>query len=346
MINNRQAGRRRGRGGQRTPGSNPGRGPENGNRIDNRARGNAAQLLEKYKTLARDAQMQGDRVNTEYYLQFADHYFRVLAETRSRFEENQPRRNANEQFDDGDEEDFDGNAEGMAEDRVDPYQADRGDRNASRDGGNRDGGNRESSNRDAGYRDNGNRDTNGRDNANRDAGNRDTGNRDSGARDGNRGNGRDQNRDGARDGGNRENYGNRSSAPRDGGQRDNQRDTARDNVPRDSIARDNAPRAAGPDRQPRRYQAEETGSDPVGVVNAPAHPAADEGDRPRRGRPRRATPATDSVTQHDEDIAIDADRLPPSLSLSAIVSDADVAPAEEKPRRRRRTPTSETTVAE
>ncbi|MEO5867649.1 MAG: DUF4167 domain-containing protein [Sphingomonas sp.] len=88
MINNRQAGRRRGRGGQqqRSQG-NPGR-PDNGNRIDNRARGNAAQLLEKYKSLAADAQRSGDRVNTEYYLQFADHYFRVLAETRSRFEEN------------------------------------------------------------------------------------------------------------------------------------------------------------------------------------------------------------------------------------------------------------------
>ena len=58
MINNRQqSGRRRGRGGQRPQGS-PGR-PEQGNRIDNRARGNASQLLEKYKTLARDAQTQG-----------------------------------------------------------------------------------------------------------------------------------------------------------------------------------------------------------------------------------------------------------------------------------------------
>ncbi|WP_323824732.1 DUF4167 domain-containing protein, partial [Pseudomonas aeruginosa] len=87
LINNRQAGRRRGRGGQqqRSSGGNPGR-QDTGNRIDNRARGNAAQLLEKYKTLARDAQMQGDRVNVEYYLQFADHYFRVLAETRARFE--------------------------------------------------------------------------------------------------------------------------------------------------------------------------------------------------------------------------------------------------------------------
>lgn len=89
-MNNRQAnnGRRRGRGGQ---GQRQGGGSSNqGNRIDNRARGNAAQLLEKYKNLARDAQMQGDRVNTEYYLQFADHYFRVLAESRARFEEQNP----------------------------------------------------------------------------------------------------------------------------------------------------------------------------------------------------------------------------------------------------------------
>jgi hypothetical protein len=95
-MNNRQAGRRRGRGGQR-PGNAPGR-SDNGNRIDNRSRGNAAQLLEKYKNLAADAQRAGDRVNTEYYLQFADHYFRVLSESRSRFEENRRQR------DDADEE--------------------------------------------------------------------------------------------------------------------------------------------------------------------------------------------------------------------------------------------------
>ena len=91
-MNNRQAnGRRRGRGGQQQQRSGGGSNQrDNGNRIDSRARGNAAQLLEKYKNLARDAQMQGDRVNTEYYLQFADHYFRVLSETRSRFEENNP----------------------------------------------------------------------------------------------------------------------------------------------------------------------------------------------------------------------------------------------------------------
>ena len=91
LLNNRQAGRRRGRTGQRPQGNN-GRGQEQGNRIDNRARGNAPQMLEKYKALARDAQMQGDRVITEYYLQFADHYFRVVAEMRARQEETRRQR--------------------------------------------------------------------------------------------------------------------------------------------------------------------------------------------------------------------------------------------------------------
>ena len=77
-------------------------------RPDNRQRGNAAQLLEKYKSLARDAQLAGDRVQTEYYLQYADHYFRVLEDSRSRFEEQQgqrrPRRDDDEDEDEGNEE--------------------------------------------------------------------------------------------------------------------------------------------------------------------------------------------------------------------------------------------------
>jgi hypothetical protein len=98
LINNRQNGRRRGRGGGPRP---TGGGPNPGNRQDNRSRGNAAQLLEKYKSLARDAQLAGDRVQTEYYLQFADHYFRVLSENRPRFEEQRPRQG---DFTDDDEE--------------------------------------------------------------------------------------------------------------------------------------------------------------------------------------------------------------------------------------------------
>jgi len=102
LINNRQGGRRRGRGGQ--GGRNLGGQP--GNRQDNRQRGNAAQLLEKYKSMARDAQLAGDRVQTEYFLQFADHYFRVLGESRSRFEEQNPGRQRDNEmdYDDGDED--------------------------------------------------------------------------------------------------------------------------------------------------------------------------------------------------------------------------------------------------
>jgi hypothetical protein len=55
-----------------------------GNRLDNRQRGNATQLLEKYRALARDAQQAGDRVTAEYYLQYAEHYYRVLGDYRDR----------------------------------------------------------------------------------------------------------------------------------------------------------------------------------------------------------------------------------------------------------------------
>ena len=108
LINNRQGGRRRGRGGQRPQGM-PGN--SGGNRQDNRQRGNAAQLLEKYKSLARDSQLAGDRVQTEYYLQFADHYFRVLEESRSRFEEQQSHRRRR----DDDEDELEGDEEMTAD---------------------------------------------------------------------------------------------------------------------------------------------------------------------------------------------------------------------------------------
>ena len=108
LINNRQGGRRRGRGGQRPQGM-PGN--AGANRQDNRQRGNAAQLLEKYKSLARDAQLAGDRVQTEHYLQYADHYFRVLEDNRSRFEEQQAQRRPRRD----DDEDVEGDEELVAE---------------------------------------------------------------------------------------------------------------------------------------------------------------------------------------------------------------------------------------
>ncbi len=113
-----------------------------GNARDNRQRGNAAQLLEKYKNMARDAQLAGDRVQTEYYLQFADHYFRVLGEGRARFEE-QRRQNGDEDGDDEGDEMMEADGEGdyevaerqprrrpeQREQRADrPERGDRGDR--------------------------------------------------------------------------------------------------------------------------------------------------------------------------------------------------------------------------
>lgn len=114
MISNRQGGRRRGRGGGQRPPNNV---PNSGNRQDNRQRGNAAQLHEKYKALARDAQLSGDRVQTEYYLQFADHYFRVLNEGRARFEEQRRPREDESGIEDEDLDEA-GNAASDTEDRF------------------------------------------------------------------------------------------------------------------------------------------------------------------------------------------------------------------------------------
>jgi len=177
LINNRQAnnGRRRGRGGQRQQGG--GNNPNSGNRIDNRARGNAAQLLEKYKNLARDAQMAGDRVNTEYYLQFADHYFRVLAETRSRFDEQNPQQRRQRDEFDGDEDEFDGedgnrSQDGDFADEGDE-QSDRPVRNERAERGERSD-RRPNRDRDQAPRDNAPRDRDGRNRDNRERDNRDT----------------------------------------------------------------------------------------------------------------------------------------------------------------------------
>ncbi len=45
---------------------------------DVRVRGNAWQVYEKYQSLARDAQMAGDRVAAENFLQHAEHYYRII----------------------------------------------------------------------------------------------------------------------------------------------------------------------------------------------------------------------------------------------------------------------------
>ena len=57
---------------------------------------------DKYSTLARDMQMNGDRVNAEYYFQHVEHYVRVLAEIAEKEppqQRHEPRHDAEDQTD-------------------------------------------------------------------------------------------------------------------------------------------------------------------------------------------------------------------------------------------------------
>ena len=109
--NNRRRGRNNNSNNSNRQQQNNRNGFDYNNNIDNRARGNASQMLEKYKKLASDAQFNDDRVNAEYHLQFADHYFRVLADFRGRQDvrqdqsERRPREDGREDRDDWQNED-------------------------------------------------------------------------------------------------------------------------------------------------------------------------------------------------------------------------------------------------
>jgi hypothetical protein len=133
--NNRRRGRGNNRGGQG--------GGNQGNRIDSRARGNAPQMLEKYRKLAHDASLNGDRVQTEYYLQFADHYFRVIADMRAQKDEPQRPRRDNEReqsssyYEPDEYEDAEDTSRGRQPqarpDEADEAAADEGQRGGERD---------------------------------------------------------------------------------------------------------------------------------------------------------------------------------------------------------------------
>ena len=342
MINNRQAGRRRGRGGQqqRSSGGNPGR-QDSGNRIDNRARGNAAQLLEKYKTLARDAQMQGDRVNVEYYLQFADHYFRVLAETRARFEENggavSTRRIQGATLDE-DEPEYEDEGERIEQSQGEQNRSEQ-NRGQQREGQGRD------QQRDGQQRD-GNRDPQ--------RGGQQNGYRQDGRQDGNRGYGssgngqRDQNPDGRdQQRGNGQEYDQRGRGNGNGAGGENGYD--RQVAPHRDEQVERAPRRDFQEQNDRIAQpAEQIARE--GAAEPEAAPEAVEAPRRGRGRPRRDAAPVASPIGSDaaafEDVGFMAERLPPSLNVSAV-ADSDGSDVAEKPRRRRgRPPASEAGTTE
>lgn len=52
-------------------------------RNEQQIRGNPKQLVEKYKNQARECLQAGDRMQAEYFFQFAEHYHRVLNENRN-----------------------------------------------------------------------------------------------------------------------------------------------------------------------------------------------------------------------------------------------------------------------
>lgn len=56
---------------------------------DIRVRGNAALVAEKYVQLARDADMSGDSVAAENYLQHAEHYFRIISAAQAQVQTQQ-----------------------------------------------------------------------------------------------------------------------------------------------------------------------------------------------------------------------------------------------------------------
>lgn len=321
MINNRQNGRRRGRGGNGSGGNNQRGGnagrPDSGNRIDSRARGNANQLYEKYKNLARDAQMSGDRVNTEYYLQFADHYFRVLNETRTRFEEQNPNAAPQRRIQPVDSfDDFDGDDEFGEE--GEPIRA--GEQGGQEGRGQRDGYRDQPPQRAQGqqgprYEP---REQNGRDQNGRDPSGRPQGQRDDNRRDEPRFEGRPAN------------------PRRDDGRAQPQQDRYDSRSGRDGGVREGGEREEGnrPQEGEDRYAmtgspvANDLGEDsPDGAEPTPIAPR-------RRGRPRRDAVAG-TVAEVEAPAALDADRLPPSLSLSASPAEADDGGEAAKPRRRR-----------
>jgi len=114
MKQSQQARKPRGR----TPSRKQSRGNGGNNRPEVKVRGNPKQLIEKYKTQARDAMQSGDRVQYEYFMQFADHYQRVLNDMRGPQEDsdNRGRRSRSERH--ADHNDAEGRTASDGEDAV------------------------------------------------------------------------------------------------------------------------------------------------------------------------------------------------------------------------------------
>ena len=123
---------------------------------EGKVRGTPQQIIDKYLTLARDAQLSGDRVAEQAFLQHAEHYTRMLGEAQREMAE---RQQFHQNRQDGDE-----NRDAQPNGNNGYQQRDQNGRDDNR----RDNGFRENGGRENGYRDNGHRDNGARDNGQRD----------------------------------------------------------------------------------------------------------------------------------------------------------------------------------
>lgn len=103
---------KRSRGRNRRSGGNPQNAFNNPNRHyesvgpDVKIRGSAQQVLEKYLQYARDAQTSGDRILSEAYFQFAEHYQRIVAKQQEvRLQQQNQHQNRGDRRDDRDDRD-------------------------------------------------------------------------------------------------------------------------------------------------------------------------------------------------------------------------------------------------
>jgi hypothetical protein len=72
---------------------------------EGKVRGTPQQIIDKYLSLARDAQTSGDRVMSENFLQHAEHYQRLLMQANAQAEQNRRDQADSASDDEGDERD-------------------------------------------------------------------------------------------------------------------------------------------------------------------------------------------------------------------------------------------------
>mgnify|MGYP005631438497 CR=1 FL=1 len=95
--------------------------------FNNRNRGNVSQQYNKYLKLAKEASRSGDRIQSEYYYQFTDHYYRIMVELGINIEENtnfdeQKQSTLNEQTSDTDNETIEVNDSKTEDDSIESIQ--------------------------------------------------------------------------------------------------------------------------------------------------------------------------------------------------------------------------------